>query len=259
MARHPGVRLLHERKPGPGPARNLGVQNAAAPLLCFIDADCLAHPDWLAVALRSFGSLPARTILGGEVLIWYANPAKYTAVEVYELIFAYRQRLHIERHRYSGTGNLVVRRADFEEIGPFRGILTPEDRDWGDRATAAGFAFKYIPNMIVFHRACPSFKSLRVQWDRDIRHALTRARRQRANWRIYWIARALIILCSPTAHAVWILAAREMPVLKRCQAVAILVGIRSYRAWRMISLLRSSLGRGVLWNRASMAGGDELE
>ena len=52
IAQHPGVRLLEEPEPGPGPARNLGVNNAAGEILCFIDADCRAHPGWQ----RGFGT-----------------------------------------------------------------------------------------------------------------------------------------------------------------------------------------------------------
>jgi glycosyltransferase involved in cell wall biosynthesis len=256
ISRHPGVRLLYEGKPGPGPARNLGARTTTAPVLCFIDADCRAHTDWLTVALASLASSPEGTILGGDVQIWRENQAKYTAIEVYESIFAYRQRLHIERHRYSGTGNLAVRRADFEKIGPFGGILLPEDREWGDRANAAGFTFKYIQKMIVFHPPQPSFKRLRIQWDRETRHALTRARGRSSNWRIYWIARALIIFFSPLVHGFWIITAKGIDPFSRIKGLAVLVAIRSFRAWRMLTLLASSRN-GVLWNRDATVGADD--
>ncbi len=257
-ARHPGVRLLHESTPGPGPARNLGAQNATAPVLCFIDADCRAHRGWLAVALRSLAASPAGTILGGDVQIWRNDQAKYSAIEAYESIFAYRQRLHIERHRYSGSGNLVVRRADFEKIGPFGGILLPEDREWGQRAVAAGFTFKYIPQMVVFHPAQPSFNHLCIQWDRDIRHELTRARQQGANWRFKWAARALVIFLSPAVHGLWMLSAGRMDLLSRCKGLEVLLAIRCYRAWRMATLMGSS-SKGILWNRDAMIGADETD
>src|SRR5215469_398039 len=119
ISRHPGVRLLYEHQPGPGPARNLGANSATGNVLCFIDADCRAHRDWLAAALCELAASPPGTILGGDVQICRRDPTKYTAIEVYETVFAYRNRLHVESHGYSGTGNLVVRRSDFEKIGPF--------------------------------------------------------------------------------------------------------------------------------------------
>jgi glycosyltransferase involved in cell wall biosynthesis len=42
VGRFPGVRLEQELTPGPGPARNKGIQVSSAPVLAFIDADCIA-------------------------------------------------------------------------------------------------------------------------------------------------------------------------------------------------------------------------
>ena len=49
----PRTFLLQELKPGPGMARNRGIEAASADILAFIDADCRAHPDWLRSALRA--------------------------------------------------------------------------------------------------------------------------------------------------------------------------------------------------------------
>lgn len=83
IARHLGVRLLSELQPGPGPARNAGVQEASGEFLAFIDADCRSHPDWLLSALKAFRTYPDRTILGGDVRIWREDK-NYTAIEAYE-------------------------------------------------------------------------------------------------------------------------------------------------------------------------------
>ena len=64
VARYPNIRLLQELKPGPGLARNRGIEAASGECLAFIDADCRAHPDWLRNAVRSLQSAPERTILG---------------------------------------------------------------------------------------------------------------------------------------------------------------------------------------------------
>ena len=57
VEQYPEIRLLQELKPGPGLARNRGIQAANADILAFIDADCRAHPDWLLNALRVLQSL----------------------------------------------------------------------------------------------------------------------------------------------------------------------------------------------------------
>src|SRR5579863_1878403 len=138
IVRHPGTRLLLEPNPGPGLARNRGVAAAAGDILCFMDADCRAHPDWLCSVLRALDDVPQGTILGGDVQIWRDDRSTFTALEAYECIFAYRFKAYIQQHGFSGTGNLVVRRADFDKVGPFVGIHIAEDAEWGRRARAAG-------------------------------------------------------------------------------------------------------------------------
>ena len=257
ISRYPGVRLLHETSPGPGPARNRGARSANGDILCFIDADCRAHPDWLAVALRALRSAPDGTILGGQVPIWREDETHYSAIEAYESIFNYRQQLHIERHGYSGTGNLVVRRDDFHKAGPFAGILFAEDMEWGRRARSAGCNFKYVPEMIVFHPARSSLKTLCTQWDRQIRHALTYAR-QKPCWRFHWTIRTLAVLFSPCIHVIRVMTTRRISLSARLKAAAVLLVIRFYRAWRMVTLLRAPT-KGVLWNRDVAIGGIERE
>lgn len=41
------LRFLSQDHQGPGPARNLGMENAQGEYYLFIDSDCIAHEDWL--------------------------------------------------------------------------------------------------------------------------------------------------------------------------------------------------------------------
>lgn len=244
---HPGAVLLHEAQPGPGPARNTGVRHAKGEILAFIDADCRADPDWLGNALRALQSSPDGTILGGDVQIWRDRTKTITAIEAYEGVFAYRFKLYIEQHGYSGTGNLVMRRADFHRVGPFAGIDFAEDMDWGRRACASGLRFLYVPNMIVFHPARQSLQELRTKWDRQIQHYLNMARGKPA-WKIRWIMRSLAVLGSPSVDFTKVIASdRIKGVSARFGAIMVLIAIRAHRARKMLSLLRES--QTVTWNR----------
>lgn len=249
IANYPGTRLLRELQAGPGPARNLGVRASTGEILAFIDADCHAHRDWLRNALQSIRSSPEGRVFGGDVRIWRNRWDTFTAIEAYEEIFGYRFKLFIERHGYSGTGNLVVRRTDYERAGPFLGIEFAEDVEWGRRARAAGLTVHYVPEMVVFHPARRSLQELCVKWDRHVLHELNSARGKRG-WKIRWIARALAVLASPTVHSVTVLGSSRIEgVSSRLKAIGILCAIRAYRARKMLSLLGG--GHLVIWNRAS--------
>ena len=119
---------------------------------------------------------PEAMILGGDVRIAYENPARLTALEAYESIYAYRMDRYIAREDFTGTGNLIVRRAVFDDVGPFAGIGVAEDRDWGQRATAKGYRIRYVEGMKVYHPARKTFAELARKWDRQTAHDYAKAK-----------------------------------------------------------------------------------
>jgi glycosyltransferase involved in cell wall biosynthesis len=251
IAQHPGIRLLQEGEPGPGVARNRGVTEARGGVLAFIDSDCRAHREWLSSALAALEAAPEHTALGGDVQIWRSQKDRVTATEAYESVFAYRFKLYIEQHGFSGTGNLVVRRSDFDRVGPFAGIQIAEDIDWGRRALLAGCTFQYIPRMIVYHPARRSVTDLFVKWDRHLQHAVNASDGSLA-WKIRWAARAFVVLASPIVD--WpkvVFTDRLEGWSSRVKAFAVLVTVRFYRFWRMLALVNTKAG--VVWNRAGRA------
>jgi glycosyltransferase involved in cell wall biosynthesis len=249
IKRYPSTLLLQELRPGPGWARNRGVEAASADILAFTDADCRAHPEWLGSALQTLQVVPARTILGGDVQIWREHNTAITALEAYESVFAYRFKLYIQQHGFSGTGNLVMRISDFREIGPFKGIEVAEDVEWGKRALSTGYTFRYVPEMIVFHPARRSLRELFVKWDRHIQHAVN-AGGKNATWQVRWVFRAFAILISPFVDWTKVFASdRIHGVSARVKAILVLAAVRWYRAYKMINLLLSR--KEVIWNRDS--------
>jgi glycosyltransferase involved in cell wall biosynthesis len=250
---HFPIRLVQELEPGPGAARNRGAAEASGDILAFIDADCRAHGDWLKTALREMEAVPPRTVLGGDVQIWRDDRSAFSALEAYESVFAYRFQLYIEKHGFCGTGNLVVKRKDFYEIGPFKGIQFAEDVEWGQSVRAAGYQFRFVPGMIAYHPARKTLKELFVKWDRHIQHAANAGRGQK-QWHLRWIVRAIVVLMSPAADWVRIMGSRRLQGLSaRLKAIAVLIAVRAYRFSKMIGVLFSS--KDVTWNQGNVIEG----
>jgi glycosyltransferase involved in cell wall biosynthesis len=249
-AAYPGVRLLSEPTPGPGPARNTGIAASSGDVLAFIDADCLADPPWLAVAAREMAD-PAAQILGGDVRIALKDPRNLSALEAYESIFAYRMDRYIAREGFTGTGNLVIRRAIYDAVGPFAGIGVAEDRDWGRRATAKGYKIRYVADMKAYHPARSSFAEIFRKWDRQTAHDYAQGARG-AKGKLKWLLKTLAMPLSVIAHAPQVFASPRIDGLaSRFRAVWALFIVRMYRAGLMARLLAGADGARLSgsWNR----------
>lgn len=249
-AAHPGVRLLHETTPGPGPARNRGIAETTGNILAFIDADCLADPDWLVEAEAAMAD-PRAQILGGDVRIAYENPEALTILEAYESIYAYRMDRYIAREGFTGTGNLVMRREVFEAVGPFGGLDVAEDRDWGQRATRRGFDLRYVAGMKVYHPARKSFAELRQKWDRQLAHDFVRDWQSKTG-QAKWLLKTVAMAVSPLGELPRILSSdRIRGPAARLKAFVGLARIRLYRASRMVWLVMGGdpTQLSEAWNR----------
>jgi len=90
-------------------------------------------------------------------------------------------------------------------------------------------------------------RELYVKWDRHTQHYLNMAR-GKSGWQVRWVARAFAILVSPAVSVFKIVTSDRIEgVSARLKAALVLIRVRAYRAWKMLSLMHSS--GEVVWNR----------
>lgn len=247
----PNLRLEREIIPGPGPARNLGAKLARADLLAFIDCDCMAQPGWVREITSFMEKRPDIAILGGDIGILVTDPQYPSAVESYESIYSYRARAYVEQYGFAATGNMAVRKGVFQSVGPFGGISTMEDTEWGQRATAKGHRIAFLPEARVLTPSCKSFTDLARRWDRHVAHEFRKVAGRRGAI-LRWLVGSLIIAGSPLIESFKIFTTdRVSGVRNRVLALACLTRIRLHRGRRMLGLVfHGDAGRFVEnWNR----------
>ena len=221
---------------GAGAARNAAVEASRGRILAFIDSDCRPTPTWLE---RGMAALKGAEIVGGQVEVDYEDPAHPTAVEAFEKVFAFNFKRYIEEVGFSGTGNMFVPREIFDRVGGFRGGVS-EDVDWGQRALAANYRFRYAPDVVVSHPARRNWTELTQKHEKVLRE-LFAAALERPNGRALWFLRSFAILASPFAH--WVAVARSNKLEnaeQRLKAIGVLFRIRF---WRFIECNRLLLRR----------------
>lgn len=245
------VRLEQEITPGPGPARNRGAGVARAPIIAFIDADCIAQAGWVRGIAEFFATKPEADILAGDVGVARADPRHPTALELYESIYSYRVRLYVERDRYAATGNMAVRKQVLDAVGRFGGIATMEDKEWGQRAVAQGFGLVFVPQVKVLTPACRTLAELAKRWDRHIAHDFGEiSRERRGRWK--WSLLSFAVAVSPLAEAAKLaVSGRGYGWRERLSALRCVTEIRLYRAQKMLSLLGNDRAGQMVnsWNR----------
>lgn len=151
------VHYCFEANPGDAPPRNHGIKHSTSPWLAFFDDDQFATPSWLAELLRVAIVRDARVVGGPvhldlpkEVSAGLSRSCRMTLREMtpYEITQAY------EPNVIPGTGNMLVHRSVFDEVGLFDESMSEGGSDWKlvTLARQRGFKPWFAPAAIIRHR-----------------------------------------------------------------------------------------------------------
>lgn len=153
VKRYP-VRLYQSNIRGLAPARNLGLSKSKADIIATTDADCIAHPDWLAELVKPYVD-PAVGGVGGAVLA-YNNGGGRSIVEMFSDQFAPLVNFVSGENEYLPHlvgAHASYRRRLLNQIGGFNPkMLTGEDIDVSWRIQLeTGAKLVYAPDAIIYH------------------------------------------------------------------------------------------------------------
>jgi GT2 family glycosyltransferase len=141
-------------------ARNVGARAAASDWLLFMDADCTPDPDLLDAYFAEEPGERAGAV-AGEIL---GDPAQTALAARYardRKVLSQTDGLYGRGRTIAATGNLMVRRAAFDELGAFvEGIRSGGDVDFCLRLQAAGWKLEFRPDARVRHRHRESVPAL---------------------------------------------------------------------------------------------------
>jgi glycosyltransferase involved in cell wall biosynthesis len=221
------ARVIPAPVQGAGPARNAAIAASLGNILAFTDSDCRPAGDWLERGLAALSNADA-DLVGGRVDVDVSDPAHPTAVEAFEIVFAFNLKRYVERLGFSAAANMFVPRDIFDRVGPFRARVT-EDLEWGKRASATNYRWRYAANVVVSHPARRTWAELWRKWRRrseeDFELAL-----EHPHGRVIWLLRSFAILASPFVHWFFVVRSNKLRgVSQRLMAIAVLFRIRLRR------------------------------
>lgn len=145
------LRGIDQSNQGPAAARNLGIAQAKADLVAFIDDDCCPDAAWLEELMAALPGEPRCAGVGGSVRRRRDSTVSRFIDHVGTLAHLQRDgRVH-----YLVTANALFRRAALEEIRGFDTHFTwpgGEDPDLGDRLRPRGYSLAVTRGAVVRHR-----------------------------------------------------------------------------------------------------------
>ena len=154
----PRVRLLAEKLPGLGAARNTGVKAAAGDVIVWTDSDCEAPAGWLDKMVRPIRTQGEDFVQGNEEALdsgFWSNHAQ---------LAGQRHKAKHRRGKYIGhidPKNLAMRKNAVLKAGGFDDrIQFLEDFDLFVRIKKAGFKVRYLPDVRIKHHHRTTFRAM---------------------------------------------------------------------------------------------------
>jgi len=234
------VSTAFESCPGSYAARNQGISLAKGEIIGFTDADCIPAPDWIERGVANLQRVPNCGLIAGRIELFFLDPARPTAVELYESIKAFPQKEYIKKYNYGATANVWTFKSVIDNVGVFDATLkSGGDREWGQRVFAAGYNQVYADDVGVAHPARHSLSQLYKKVVRSVGGSYDRKSKQNFSSKRF-IAALAKDLRPPSGLVSHIFSDRNISGMKQ-KSYALFVLLLT-RYWRASERIRLQLG-----------------
>ncbi len=166
IAAHRDAHFIYLNEPNQGAsfARNTGAAIAQSPLLCFMDDDAIAHPNYLSIIIDFFKTHADAGGLGGRIIPKYIpSEPIWMSHFVSSLVgnFNYNKEICVfSPNKYPLESNMIIKRDDFNLVNGFNTSLPGvkgtlriggEGKEFFLKLKALGKTIYYHPEIIVDH------------------------------------------------------------------------------------------------------------
>lgn len=168
--RYGNLHYCFERQQGLSHARNRGWREARGKYVAYIDDDCRAPADWLAVAREVIGQL-SPAVLGGPYFPFYVTPRPAWFKDGYGSSYKGEEAKPLAQNEYLSGGNVFFRRSLLEGLDGFDACfgMCGDSLGYGEetvmqrriRASRPDELIYYDPKLYVYHLVSPEKMSLR--------------------------------------------------------------------------------------------------
>lgn len=154
------VRVVSEPRPGVSNARNRGIAESSAPIVCFLDVDCEVEPQWLRKMVEAFDDTSVGCVGGGlghGPLL--TGPQRQAA----RILGRWQDFGVVSDPPYVVTANAAFRRWILEEIGGFDPrMIRAQDVEISLRynrvAEREDLEMRYVPSALARHTHRPTWR-----------------------------------------------------------------------------------------------------
>lgn len=153
--------LIDEDSPGSYAARNTGLKMSKGEIVGFTDSDCIPDKNWLQNAIDIFLKDNNRDVgvVTGKIELFYINPHKLTAAEVYEKHTAFPTEAYA-KGGHCVTANWFSYKSVIDMYGPFNANLKSGGDMALSKAISQDLKIVYSANVIINHPARSSRKEI---------------------------------------------------------------------------------------------------